>query len=76
LVLGSEHANLLGLFLKVLKLELGIERTFVNDAVGGEGFTNAGNAQFMEDAALERYLEAAKTIANHGNTLLSSRCMA
>ncbi len=46
-------------------LELGIERTFVNDAVGGEGFTNAGNAQFMEDAALERYLESAKTIAEH-----------
>ena len=38
---------------------------FVNDAVGGAGFTNAGEAQFIEDAALERYLEAAKKVAAH-----------
>ncbi len=46
-------------------LRLGLERTFVNEGVGGEGFTNAGIAQFMDDAALERYLEAAKIVANH-----------
>ena len=40
-------------------------RDFVNDAVGGAGFTNAGEAQFIEDAALERYLEAAKKTAAH-----------
>ena len=38
---------------------------FVSDAVGGSGFTNAAEAQFVEDAALERYLEAAKKTAAH-----------
>lgn len=46
-------------------LDLQLERSFVNDAVGGEGFTNVGTAQFMQDAALERYLEASKTVAEH-----------
>jgi mono/diheme cytochrome c family protein len=46
-------------------LELNLERTFVSDAVGGEGFTNIGSAQFIDDATLERYLEAARTIADH-----------
>ncbi|HUP78058.1 MAG TPA: DUF1592 domain-containing protein [Pirellula sp.] len=49
----------------LIGLDLGIERSFVNDAVGGEGFTNAGIAQFMDDAALERYLDGAKIIALH-----------
>jgi hypothetical protein len=38
---------------------------FVSDAVSGEGFTNAGAAQFMQDSSLERYLEAAKDVADH-----------
>jgi len=46
-------------------LELGLERGFVSDAAGGEGFTNTGSVQFMQDATLERYLEAAKTVADH-----------
>lgn len=46
-------------------LELIDPQDFVNDAVGGAGFTNAGEAQFIEDAALERYLEAAKKAASH-----------
>ncbi|MDZ4685368.1 MAG: DUF1592 domain-containing protein [Planctomycetaceae bacterium] len=46
-------------------LELHLERGFVSDAVGGEGFTNTGSAQFMQDATLERYLEAAKAVADH-----------
>ncbi|HUQ69091.1 MAG TPA: DUF1592 domain-containing protein [Planctomycetaceae bacterium] len=46
-------------------LDLRLERGFVSDAVGGEGFTNTGNAQFMQDATLERYLEAAKAVAEH-----------
>jgi hypothetical protein len=35
------------------------------DAVSGEGFTNAGAGQFMQDSTLERYLEAAKKVADH-----------
>lgn len=46
-------------------LDLRLERTFVNDAVGGEGFTNVGTAQFIQDTSLERYLEAAKIVADH-----------
>ncbi|HWB08071.1 MAG TPA: DUF1592 domain-containing protein [Pirellulales bacterium] len=38
---------------------------FVSDAVGGAGFTNAGDAQFIHDATLERYLESAKKVAAH-----------
>ena len=46
-------------------LSLSLGRTFVNDAVGGEGFSNVGDVQFMEDSGLERYLEAAKAVADH-----------
>lgn len=46
-------------------LDLGLERDFVSDAVGGEGFTNVGSAQFVQDSTLERYLEAAKRVASH-----------
>lgn len=38
---------------------------FVSDAVGGEGFTNVGDVQFVQDATLERYLEAAKKVASY-----------
>ncbi|MGE0131540.1 MAG: DUF1592 domain-containing protein [Blastocatellales bacterium] len=44
-------------------LNAGIDST--SDSVGGEGFTNFGDVQFMQDANLERYLSAAKTVANH-----------
>ncbi len=46
-----------------IDLELG--RDFANDSVGGEGFMNFGDVQFMQDASLERYLESAKLIADH-----------
>jgi Protein of unknown function (DUF1592)/Protein of unknown function (DUF1588)/Protein of unknown function (DUF1587)/Protein of unknown function (DUF1595)/Protein of unknown function (DUF1585) len=46
-----------------LKLHLGEQ--FVSDSVGGSGFTNSATAQFMQDATLERYLEAARRIADH-----------
>lgn len=49
----------------VTGLDLGLERIFVNDAVGGEGFTNVGGAQFMQDSALEQYLALAKKVADH-----------
>ena len=35
-----------------------------SDSVGGEGFTNFGDVQFMQDASVERYLEAAKIVAD------------
>ena len=43
--------------------ETGIDAA--SDSVGGEGFTNFGDVQFMQDANLERYLAAAKIVANH-----------
>ena len=46
-------------------LELGLERNFVSDAVGGEGFSNVGEVQFIQDSTLERYLDAAKIVASH-----------
>src|SRR5262245_622546 len=46
-------------------LDLDLDREFVSDAAGGEGFTNVGTVQFLDDAGLERYLEAAKKVANH-----------
>ena len=42
-----------------------LERDFVGDAVGGEGFANIGSVQFMQDSTLERYLGAAKLVAAH-----------
>jgi hypothetical protein len=46
-----------------LDIDTGIDAA--TDSVGGEGFTNFGDVQFMQDASLERYLEAAKKIADH-----------
>src|SRR5262245_7927442 len=46
-------------------LDLDLERDFVSDAAGGEGFTNVGTVQFLDDSGLERYLDAAKKVANH-----------
>lgn len=46
-------------------LTLNFDRDFASDTVGGEGFTNFGDVQFMQDANLERYLDAAKRVANH-----------
>src|SRR6185295_7979921 len=36
-----------------------------SDSVGGEGFANFGDVQFVQDASIERYLEAAKLVADH-----------
>ena len=46
-----------------LDLKVGIDAS--SDSVGGEGFTNFGDVQFMQDASVERYLEAAKQVADH-----------
>lgn len=42
-----------------------VDRDFVADSVGGEGFTNFGDVQFMQDASLERYLQTGKAVADH-----------
>lgn len=42
---------------------LGIDTA--TDSVGGEGFASFGDVQFMQDATLERYLAAARKIADH-----------
>ncbi len=49
----------------LIGFDLKFDSDFGSDAVGGEGFTNFGDVQFMQDAKLERYLEAAKRIADH-----------
>jgi hypothetical protein len=46
-------------------LDLDLDREFVSDAAGGEGFTNVGSVQFLDDSGLARYLEAAKKVAAH-----------
>jgi len=46
-------------------LDFKFDRDFVPDSVGGEGFTNFGDVQFLGDANLENYLRTAKYIANH-----------
>jgi hypothetical protein len=44
-------------------VDLDLDRDFATDSVGGEGFTNFGDVQFIQDATLERYLETAKLVA-------------
>jgi mono/diheme cytochrome c family protein len=46
-----------------IDLKVGIDAS--SDSVGGEGFTNFGDVQFVQDASIERYLEAAKQVAGH-----------
>jgi len=36
-----------------------------SDAVGGEGFANFGDVQFVQDEVVERFLDAAKLVADH-----------
>jgi uncharacterized protein DUF1592/uncharacterized protein DUF1588/uncharacterized protein DUF1587/uncharacterized protein DUF1595/uncharacterized protein DUF1585/cytochrome c len=46
-----------------IPIEAGVEAS--SDSVGGEGFTNFGDVQFVEETRIERYLEAAKQVADH-----------
>ena len=46
-----------------LDLDVGVDAS--SDSVGGEGFTNFGDVQFVEETSIERYLEAAKQAADH-----------
>ena len=59
---SAEYANTIH---DLTGLDLDLEREFVSDAAGGEGFTNVGAVQFLDDAGLERYLQAAKQVAGH-----------
>ena len=44
-----------------IDIKVGVDAS--SDSVGGEGFTNFGDVQFVEDTSIERYLEAAKQVA-------------
>ena len=46
-----------------IDVKVGIDAS--SDSVGGEGFANFGDVQFVQDAIVERYLEAAKQVADH-----------
>jgi hypothetical protein len=46
-----------------IDIKVGVDAS--SDSVGGEGFTNFGDVQFVEDTSIERYLEAAKQVADH-----------
>ena len=46
-----------------IDIKVGIDAS--SDSVGGEGFANFGDVQFVQDASVERYLEAAKLVADH-----------
>ncbi len=42
-----------------------LHQELAGDAVGGEGFSNVGLVQFMQDSTLEQYLKTAKRVASH-----------
>jgi hypothetical protein len=44
-------------------LPIGVDAS--SDAVGGEGFANYGDVQFVQDETLERFLESARRVADH-----------
>ena len=46
-----------------IDIKVGVDAS--SDSVGGEGFTNFGDVQFVQDTSIERYLEAAKLVADH-----------
>ena len=46
-----------------IAVKVGIDAS--SDSVGGEGFANFGDVQFVQDESVERYLESAKLVADH-----------
>ena len=44
-------------------IKVGIDAS--SDSVGGEGFANFGDVQFVQDETVERYLEAAKLVGDY-----------
>ena len=59
---SAEYAYALG-DLTGIDVKVGIDAS--SDSVGGEGFANFGDVQFVQDAVIERYLESAKQVADH-----------
>ena len=59
---SAEYAYAIG-DLTGIDIKVGVDAS--SDAVGGEGFANFGDVQFVQDASIERYLEAAKQVADH-----------
>ena len=59
---SGEYAYTIG---DLTGLDWKTDADFASDAVGGEGFANFGDVQFIDSANLERYLDAAKRIAEH-----------
>jgi hypothetical protein len=50
-------------------LQLGLAKDFVPDGGGGEGFSNVGDTLFVSPQQLEKYFEAARTLADHATIL-------
>src|SRR4029450_11326666 len=46
-----------------IDIDVGIDAS--SDSVGGEGFANFGDVQFVQDERIDPYLEAAKLVADH-----------
>ena len=59
---SAEYSYALG-DLTGIDVKVGIDAS--SDSVGGEGFANFGDVQFVQDAVIERYLESAKQVADH-----------
>ena len=49
--------------------EYGLAREFQTDGGGGEGFTNTGDVLFMSPAALDKYIGAARKLADHATVM-------
>ena len=49
----------------LIGVDLKLDRQLPGDAVGGEGFSNLGLVQFLQDSTLEQYLDAAKRVSSH-----------
>lgn len=52
--------------------DYGLAREFQPDGGGGEGFANTGDTLFVNPAQLDKYLAAARTLADHATVLPGS----
>ena len=50
-------------------VDLGLAREFQPDGGGGEGFSNTGDTLFVNPSQLDKYLAAARTLADHATVL-------
>ncbi len=49
--------------------DYGLAREFQTDGGGGEGFTNTGDVLFLSPAALDKYIGAARKLAEHATVM-------